>query len=283
VIHRDLKPANVMVGAFGKVQIMDWGLAKVLDPIDLKGGGEITGIQSAVRTIRSEMPGESTQAGDVLGTPAYMAPEQARGEVDQIDERADVFGLGAILCVILTGQPPYISGNWNDVRGQAGRGDLGLVLARLESSGADADLVRLARACLAMRKEERPRDSSAVAAAMREYHAALRERLRKAEVERSEAQAKVREERLSRLLALVVAGGLLFLLIGFGVREVFAARSLTNTLDGRYRQQGTAIAGTIASAIIDDMVLSADAVMLQALIDQFAQIEGGGLHRRARP
>src|SRR4029453_1055533 len=89
VIHRDLKPGNVMVGGFGEVQVMDWGLAKVLGKAEEKA--------AAVRTTRTA-EGDESQAGSVLGTPAFMAPEQARGEVDRLDERADVFGLGAVLC-----------------------------------------------------------------------------------------------------------------------------------------------------------------------------------------
>ena len=113
VIHRDLNPSNIMVGAFGKVQVMDWGLAKVLpqggvaDERDSRPAEDV----SVIRTGRgTDVPGSgsNTEAGTVLGTPAYMAPEQARGNVELVDERADVFGLGAILCEVLTGEPSYV-------------------------------------------------------------------------------------------------------------------------------------------------------------------------------
>jgi serine/threonine-protein kinase len=110
VIHRDLKPHNVMVGAFGEVQVMDWGLAKVLGDRGSPNTGKVEEV-SAIVTDRAATPGWASQPGAQLGTPAYMAPEQARGEVDRLDERCDVFGLGAILCVLLIGQPPFRGGS----------------------------------------------------------------------------------------------------------------------------------------------------------------------------
>jgi serine/threonine protein kinase len=132
VIHRDPKPANVMVGNFGEVQVMDWGLAKVLRP---PGGGprppaptdETLGTE--IRTTRGS-DDLHTQAGSMLGTPAFMPPEQAGGELDRIDERSDVFGLGAMLCVILTGEPPYVGSDGEAVRLMAIRGKLADCLAR---------------------------------------------------------------------------------------------------------------------------------------------------------
>ncbi len=98
VIHRDLKPRNVMLGDFGEVIVLDWGLAKVV------GGTDPDGLTAA--SADSENDAEATKQGDVLGTPAYMAPEQAAGRLDQIGAATDVFGLGAILYEILTGRPP---------------------------------------------------------------------------------------------------------------------------------------------------------------------------------
>jgi serine/threonine-protein kinase len=221
VLHRDLKPSNVMVGSFGEVQVMDWGLAKVLDverSEEMPPTAEEPEV-SEVHTVRGDPPGLSTQSGRMLGTPAYMAPEQARGEVEAVDERADVFGLGALLCVILTGEPPYRGPTREQLRHQVAQGDLADALARLDGSGADPELVRLARACLAPERKDRPRDAGAVAAEVTAYLHSVQSRLRQAEVERARAEVQAREDqrrqRLRRWLAataaalVLVAGGAL--------------------------------------------------------------------------
>lgn len=95
VVHRDLKPENIMVGAFGEVLVLDWGVAKILSEGEDRTGGPDAGLGSLA-------PSEGTLPGTVLGTPGFMAPEQARGEVDRIDARTDVYALGAILHDLLT-------------------------------------------------------------------------------------------------------------------------------------------------------------------------------------
>jgi eukaryotic-like serine/threonine-protein kinase len=107
VIHRDLKPENIMVGAFGEVLVMDWGLAKILaeargqsaEGRGLRAKGEE---QDSINGKISVSAAHETLHGTVMGTPAYMAPEQKRGEIDQIDQRTDVYALGAILRFLLT-------------------------------------------------------------------------------------------------------------------------------------------------------------------------------------
>jgi serine/threonine-protein kinase len=106
VVHRDLKPENVMLGDHGEVYVLDWGLAKVLGRRDRAAeAGEL----DLVHTDRSssESASHHTRVGEVTGTPAYMPPEQARGEIDRIDARSDVYALGAMLYEVLSGRPPY--------------------------------------------------------------------------------------------------------------------------------------------------------------------------------
>ncbi len=204
VIHRDLKPANVMVGNFGEVQVMDWGLAKVLAEGGIADEARAMGkAETAILTVRSGSAGSGSesQAGSVLGTPAYMAPEQARGDVEQIDERADVFGLGAILCEILTGRPPYVGSTREEIRDKAARGELTDALLRLEASGVDGDLTGLARDCLAAARHRRPRNAGAVVQRVTSYLAGVQERLKTAELARVEAQARAEEETKRRAVA----------------------------------------------------------------------------------
>ncbi|PRP92602.1 Serine/threonine-protein kinase PknD [Enhygromyxa salina] len=107
IVHRDLKGENVIVGNFGEVVVLDWGLAKRIrtdDQPSSAGGSD----PAALGTALTSVPVLATMQGQRLGTPAFMAPEQAQGLVDRIDERTDVYGLSAILYDILTGRPPFL-------------------------------------------------------------------------------------------------------------------------------------------------------------------------------
>lgn len=104
VLHRDLKPANIMLGHYGETLVVDWGLARVqgeAEPTKTEAEGE----HSPVSLSGSN--DSQTQAGSLLGTPAYMSPEQAAGMVEVLDARSDIYSLGATLYELLTGQPPF--------------------------------------------------------------------------------------------------------------------------------------------------------------------------------
>src|SRR6185295_12577543 len=128
---------------------------------------------TTIRTARSSGTAGSfstdTEAGSLLGTPAYMPPEQANGDVAHLDRRADVFGLGAILCEVLTGKPPYVGRSSEEVRRKAANGDLADATARLDACGADAELIALTKGCLAAEAIDRPKDAQAVAEGLQAY------------------------------------------------------------------------------------------------------------------
>ncbi len=104
VLHRDIKPANIVVGEHGETLVVDWGLAKVTGRGDPAAGEQTMMPRSGTGSAR-------TLPGSALGTPAYMSPEQARGEIDQVGPPSDVYSLGATLYSLLTGKPPFQSGN----------------------------------------------------------------------------------------------------------------------------------------------------------------------------
>ncbi|MBK9975969.1 MAG: protein kinase [Planctomycetes bacterium] len=107
VIHRDLKPANVMLGEYGETLVLDWGLARVQGQEDRVAKGKTGKLPDLSPSLLQEGSDARTLDGAVLGTPAYMPPEQARGELTEVDERSDVYALGAILYEILAGRAPY--------------------------------------------------------------------------------------------------------------------------------------------------------------------------------
>jgi formylglycine-generating enzyme required for sulfatase activity len=165
VVHRDLKPSNVMVGTLGEVYVMDWGIARVS-----QASGE-----APIETVRSAAPTTDgpdslhTGHGDVVGTAAYMAPEQARGELDKVTARSDVYALGAMLYHLLAGRAPYA---------RPGAASRALLLALLAgppppldeaAPGAPLELLAICAKCMAREPEKRYADLVEVADDLRAY------------------------------------------------------------------------------------------------------------------
>ncbi len=226
IIHRDLKPSNVMIGSFGEVQLMDWGLAKALTGTDVTGAEEEGG--DAALDDGRDAGGELTNAGSVLGTWPYIPPEQARGLVKEVDRRSDVFGMGAVLCEILTGRPPYIGPDSVSIRLQAIEGCLDEVSARLEGCGADSELIQLARWCLASDPADRPADGGEVASAVAAYFSGVQERLQQERVARERQEVRAAEgRRRHRILVAATLSVLLTLALGVVASTIFALRERT--------------------------------------------------------
>src|SRR5262249_34987431 len=160
--------------------------------------------------------GTQTEDGALLGTPAYMPPEQANGEVALLDRRADVFGLGAILCEVLTGKPPYVGRSSEEVRRRAANGDLADALARLDGCAAEQELIALARRGLSAEAAGRPRDAREVADGLSACLDGVQGRLQAAQRQRAVALARQAEQAKRRRVQLALAAAVALLLVGGG-------------------------------------------------------------------
>ncbi len=171
VIHRDLKPGNVMVGAYGEVLVLDWGLARV------RAG------EAEAEDVQTSRAGVHTVAGRISGTPGYMAPEQAAGRPEEIGPHTDVYALGATLCFILTGGTPR-------------RPEL--PATGVGGAPIPEDLRRLCRAALAPEIARRLPDAAALSAELAAWLEGARRRELALERVREADQAKAEAERLGQ-------------------------------------------------------------------------------------
>jgi hypothetical protein len=160
VVHRDLKPSNVMVGDFGEVVLLDWGLCKI--------------IAEGTRSSRSTSGRWQTVHGQIIGTPAYMAPEQAMGLIDQVDERTDVYGLGAILYHFLTLRPPFAGKTNREIVQRVLREAVVPLRQRAPEMDIDAELEAICMRCLARDPADRFANAKALADRITEYQEAPR-------------------------------------------------------------------------------------------------------------
>ncbi len=180
VVHRDLKPANIMVGSHGEVYVMDWGLARVLDREDVRDlrvaeeRRKRTGKVSTERDLPGIFDSQSalrTMDGEVIGTPAYMAPEQARGELLSVGPASDVYSLGSILYHLLSGAMPYSEASkrmgalevWKRVK--SGSPDPLRDLAK----NAPEELIAICERAMARQPEDRYADTNEMGEDLRAY------------------------------------------------------------------------------------------------------------------
>ena len=169
VLHRDLKPSNIMLGDFGEVVLMDWGLAKVgivdvPDPTHLSDDTPVANIVPTIGNGEVTSKGDETQDGSVLGTPVYMSPEQALGHINQLDQRSDVYSLGAILYEIITLHSPVEGSDVSAVLSQVILGNIKQPEYRAPNRIIPRDLSAVAMKALARRPEQRYQNAASMRA-----------------------------------------------------------------------------------------------------------------------
>ena len=265
VIHRDLKPANVMVGGFGEVYVMDWGLVRVsgradrhdvrvADAPDAAGARAAAAREGIDTDSRTDAAGAEDDAlytmdGDVLGTPAYMSPEQARGDIEHLDARTDVYAVGAMLYRLLAGVAPYDRPGAARLRAHETLSALyegpPPPLAEL-APDAPAELVAIAEKAMAREAGERYADMQGLAEDLRAF---LENRV--VQAYRTGALAEARKwVRRNRPLAASIAAGLLVLVGGLVASLALKAQSDANA--ERASRQAS-IAREVADFMNDDL------------------------------
>ncbi len=268
VIHRDLKPGNVMVGRYGEVHVMDWGLARVIgreDRRDVRISRELH--PTAVFTDRRKQPDEAsdsplmTMDGHVVGTPCYMPPEQALGKLDEIGQHSDVYALGAMLYHLLAGHAPYVKPGmklsnyavW--YRAQEGSPDA----LHERAPRAPAELLAIVEKAMARDWRERYPDMGALGDDLRAY---LEHRVVKAYRVGAWIELEKWVER-NRRLAVSIGAGILAILLGLVSSLVLRAKATHNEVLARENERlaierADEVLRLSALQRLDDLVNEAD-------------------------
>ncbi len=294
VIHRDLKPQNVMVGEFGEVQIMDWGMAKRLDETPAATASASNRNEDTIRPVPvpAQQPIETnsmsldsslaierqdgglTLQGDIFGTPSYMSPEQAQGNLEQLGERSDVFSLGAILLEILTGRRLYQEFDADEVIAAAARCDTGNSLQPLQTSDVDEELVALCKSCLDCDAEQRPANGQQVAVAVSAYITGVEQRLKRAELETaaSEARASEARKRLRTTIALITVAFMIAVIGLTGIAWKWQEAN-RNFKESQIQSAAREVYFSKSLAAVDQMLTRVGSKML-ANVPQMSKIRG---------
>ncbi len=179
VIHRDLKPENVMIGEYGEVLVMDWGLAKVLGKMEASEGDLDTNPGCGAGDASDPAPDQenisdtssNTMAGQILGTPRYMSPEQAAGDIEHLDERSDIYSLGAILYTILSYRPPVNLDDVGEVLERVKKGAIDPLRSPSRKLKIADSLVALVKKAMALDRNDRYQSVTALQADITAYQA----------------------------------------------------------------------------------------------------------------
>ena len=209
VVHRDLKPRNIMVGTYGEVLVMDWGLAKVMGAAEPR-------LDSGSDVKLSEAADHETMAGTAVGTPAYMSPEQARGELPRVDHRSDIYGLGVILYEMIADASPYIRGDLRRTVAQVSAGQWAPISGQAKCRDLPRRLAAVVHKAMAFSPDERYQHVSEMAADLRAFLAGGAVTAYRESLFDTLARLHARHRRslaiagLSLLAALSAAGGFLW-------------------------------------------------------------------------
>jgi len=247
VLHRDIKPGNVIVGKHGETLVVDWGLAKPLGESDASAdGGERTLMPSSASGSVETLPGSA------LGTPAYMSPEQASGDLDRLGPRSDVYSLGATLYCLLTGKPPF-EGDVGEVLRKVGRGEF--PRPRGLDPGIDPALEAVCLAATATRPEDRYRSCRALADDVERWAAD-----EPVSVYRAPAQVRVaRWARKHRTSVAIGAGLLQTAVVVLAVSTVLLGQSRARIdRERRAAESARARAQAINGFLVNDLLGQAD-------------------------
>jgi eukaryotic-like serine/threonine-protein kinase len=270
VIHRDIKPTNVMIGEFGETLVLDWGIAKAVgSPKERPLGTEAGGAEGALAEARGK---PLTKTGEYLGTPHYMAPEQALGRTDEVSEAADVYSLGAVLYELLTGRRCFAGGTAPQVLGKVISGER----APIQSiePGVPVELVAICDRAMQVRPEARYPSAKELAEDIQRF-------LSGALVEAYEYRTMDRLRRFARRYRAILATSA----VAMAVLVAMGAFAVTNIIKEQRRTEyilyGSSI--SLAKASVDSRHLEEAHRALEEAPAQFRNVEWGLLLALSHP